>query len=117
MPSTKELRVWLLLGVGLLGVMLGWLLYDHLLWPTGDTPLEVVRHLQRHARLTRYGIGVFAGVVLSGMTRWVYWALCGALDTAKNEECAFQQTDAQALQDLYTRLESKYDVDQDQDIK
>jgi hypothetical protein len=117
MPSTKELRVWLLLGVGLLGVMLGWIIYDHLFWPTGGTPEEVVRHLQRHARLTRYFLVVFAGVVLSGMTRWVYWALCGALDTAKNEECALQQMDAQTWQDLYTRLESKYDVDRGQDIK
>jgi hypothetical protein len=117
MPSNKELRVWLILGVGLLGVMLGWIIYDHLLWPTRGTPEEVVRHLQRHARLMRYGIGVFAVVVLSGMTRWVYWALCGALDTAKNEECALQQMDAQALQDLYIRLESKDDVDHGRDVK
>ena len=64
----------------------------------------------------RWG-AVFAGVVLSGMTSWVYWALCGALDTAKNEECALQQMDAQTLQDLYTRLEFKHDVDRGQDIK
>jgi hypothetical protein len=88
MPSTKELRVWLLLGVGLLGVMLSWSIYDYILWPTGGTPEEVVRHLQRHTRLMRSCIGVCAGVVLSGMTRWVYWALCRALDTAKNEACA-----------------------------
>lgn len=117
MPSTKELRMWLLLGIGLVGVMLSWILYDHLLWPTGSTPEEVVRQGQRHTRLMRYVIVVVAGVMIIGMTRWVYWALCGTLDTAKNEECALQQMDAQTLQDLYTRLESKYDVDRGQDIK
>jgi hypothetical protein len=115
MPSKKELRVWLLLGVGLLGVMLGGIIYDHLRWPTGGTPEEVMRHLQRHTRLMRYFLVVFAGVVLSGVTRWVSWALCGALDTAKHEERAIQQMDAQALQDLYTRLEAKDDGDHDWD--
>jgi hypothetical protein len=111
MSSNRALRVWLLLGVGLLVVMLGWLIYDHLLWPTGGTPEEVVRHLQHHTQLLRYCFIVFAGVVLSGMTCWVYGALCRALDTAKHEESAMQQMDAQALQDLYIRLESKDDVD------
>jgi hypothetical protein len=103
MPSNKELRVWLLLGVGLLGGMLGWILYDHLRWPTGGTPEEVVRHLQHHTRLMRYFIIVFAGVVLSGMTRWVYWALCRALAPAKHEVYALQPRDAQDLRDFCTR--------------
>ena len=111
MSPAWELRLWLLVYVVLLGGMVGWSIYDHLLWPTGGTPEEVVRHLQRHTRLLRYGIIVFAGVVLSGMTRWVYGALCRALDTATHEESAMQQMDAQALQDLYTRLPAKDDVD------
>jgi hypothetical protein len=65
--------VWLLLGIGLLGGRLGWILYDHLLWPIGGTPEKVVRPLQRHTRLLRYGIVVFAGVVLSGMTPLGVW--------------------------------------------
>jgi hypothetical protein len=35
MPGNKELRVWCILGVVLLGVMLGWILYAQLLWPPG----------------------------------------------------------------------------------
>src|SRR2546427_8563764 len=108
MPSNTELRGWLILGVGLLGVMLGWLLYDYLFWSPGGTPEKVVRHVQRHTRLLRYFLVVFAGVVvLCGMTRWVYWALCTALDTVKNEERATKQMDTQTVRDLCTRLEAK----------
>jgi hypothetical protein len=95
------------------GGMLGWLLYDHLRWSPGGTPEEVVRHLQRHVRLMRYYIVVFAGVVLCGMTRWVYWALCRALAPAKHEAYARQQRDAQALWDFRTRRGAEYDVDDD----
>jgi len=49
------------------------------------------------------------------MTRWVYWALCEALDTAKHEDSAIEQMDAQALQDLYTRLEATDDIDHGRD--
>ncbi len=115
MPSTKELRVWLIVGVGLLAVMLGWSIADQLLCSTGGTQEEVVRHLQRHTRLVRSFLVVFAGVVISGMTRWVYWALCSALDTAKNEEHALQQMDAQALLDFGTRQEAKDGVDHGQE--
>ncbi len=107
MPSNTELRVWLILGVGLLGVMLGWILYDYLCWSPGGTPEEVVRHVQRHARLMRSCIGVCAGVVIIGMTRWVYWALCSALDTAKHEERAIQQMDTQVLRDFMAGLETE----------
>jgi len=115
MPSNTELRVWLILGVGLLGVMLGWILYDYFFWSPGGTPEEVVRHLQHHARLMRYFIVVFAGVVISGMTRWVYWALCRALDTVQHEERAIQQMDAQALLDLSTSRDATYGVDHGQE--
>jgi hypothetical protein len=115
MSSTKELRMWLLLGVGLLGVMLGWILYDYLLWPTGGTPEEVVRHVQHHARFMRYFIGVCAGVGLIGMTRWVYGALCRALDPAKYEVCAIQPRDTQDLRDFCTRRDAEDDVDDDWD--
>ena len=115
MPSTKELRLWLLVSVVLLGVMLGWSIYDQFRWPTGGTPEEVVRYLQRHARVMKYGVIVFAGVVLCGMTRWVYWALCRALDPAKYEVCALQPRDAQALRDFCTRRDAEYDVDHDWD--
>ena len=115
MPSTKELRVWLIVGVGLLAVMLGWSIADQLLCSTGGTQEEVVRHLQRHTRLVRSFLVVFAGVVISGMTRWVYWALCRALDPAKYEECAIQQMDTQALLDICTRREAEYDVDHGRD--
>ena len=115
MPSNKELRVWLIVGVGLLWVMLGWIIYDQILWPTGSTPEEVLRHVQRHTRLMRSCIVVFACVVISGMTRWVYWALCRVLDPAKYEECAIQQMDTQALLDICTRREAEYDVDHGRD--
>jgi len=55
---------------------------------------------------------VLAGMVASWIIRWVYWALCRALDTVKHEERASQQMDAQALLDLYTSLEAKDAVDQ-----
>jgi hypothetical protein len=103
MPSTKELRGWLLVSLVLLGVLRAWGLVDPVLWPTRGTPEEMVRHLQRHARFLRYGLGVFAGVVLCGMTRWVYWALCKALAPAKHEVCALHPRDAQALRDFCTR--------------
>jgi hypothetical protein len=115
MSSNKELRVWVIVGVGLLVVMLGWLMADQLLWSTEGTPEEVGRHLQRHGRLMRYGIGVCVSVGIIGMTRWVYWALCRALDTANNEEWAIEQMDAQAWGDLCTRWETEYDVDHDRD--
>ena len=90
MPSNKELRVWLILGVVFLWAWLAYIIADQFLWPTGGTPEEVLHHVQRHTRLMRYCIVVFAGVVISGMTRWVYWALCKALDPAKNEACTIQ---------------------------
>ena len=113
MPSTKELRGWLCLSIVFLGVLLAWSLVAPFLWPTGGTPEEGMRHLQRHARLLRYVLGVFAGVALCGMTRWVYWALCRALAPAKHEVCAFQPRDAQALRDFCTRPEAEDDVDDD----
>jgi hypothetical protein len=115
MSPAWELRLWLLVYVVLLGGMVGWSLYDQWSWSPSGTPEEVVRHLQWHARVMRYCLIVFAGVVLSGMTCWVYGALCRALDTAKHEESAMHQMDAQALQDLYIRLESKDDVDHDRE--
>jgi hypothetical protein len=115
MSSNKELRVWVVVGVGLLVVMLGWLMADQFLWPPEGTPEEIVRHLQRHARLMRYGIGVCASVGIMEMTRWVYWALCRALDTANNEAWAIEQMDAQAWRDLGTTWEAEYDVDHDGD--
>ena len=63
----------------------------------------------------KYGLMVCAGAVLSGMTRSVYWALCEALDTAKHEDSAIEQMDAQALQDLYTRPEATDDIDHGRD--
>ena len=115
MSPAWELRLWLLVYVVLLGGMVGWSIYDQWRWSPSGTPEEVVRHLQGHARVMRYCLIVFAGVVLSGMIRWVYGALCRALDTAKNEERALQQMDAQALQDLYTRLEVQDDIDDGRD--
>ena len=58
---------------------------------------------------------VFAGVVLCGMTRWVYWALCRALDTVQHEERAIQQMDTQALLDLSTSRDATYGVDHGQE--
>ena len=113
MPSTKELRGWLLVSLVLLGVLLAWSLVAPFLWPTGGTSEEGMRHLQRHARLLRYGLGVCAGVVLCGMTRWVYWALCRALAPAKHEVCALQSRDAQALWDFCTRRDTEDDSDDD----
>jgi hypothetical protein len=107
--------MWLLVSVVLLGVMLGWSIYDQCRWSPGGTPEEVVRHLQRHARLMRYYVVVFAGVVLCGITRWLYGALCRALAPAKHEVYARQPRDAQALRDFCTRRVAEYDVDDDWD--
>jgi hypothetical protein len=109
-PSTKGLRLWLFVSV-LLWAVLGWSLYDQLPWSPGGTPEEVGRHLQHHPRLMKYFIGVFAGVGLCGMTRWVYWALYRALDPAWYEVCAIQPSDAQALGDFCTRREAEDDAD------
>ena len=38
MPSNKELRAWLILGVVFLWAWLAWIIADQLLWPTGGTP-------------------------------------------------------------------------------
>ncbi len=107
----KGLRMWLLLGGVLLWVVLAWLIVEEILWPTGSTPEDLLHQRQRHTRVMRYGSGVVAGVVLLGMTRWVYWTLCTALDTVKNEGRITQQMDAQTLRDLCTGLEVEYDVD------
>ena len=115
MSPARELRVRLLVSVVLLGGMLGWIIYDQRSWAPGGTPEEVLRHVQRHTRLMRSCIVVFACVVISGMTRWVYWALCRALDPAKYEECAIQQMDTQALLDLSTSRDATYGVDHGQE--
>jgi hypothetical protein len=111
MAPARELRLWLLVYVVLLGGMVGWSIYDQWSWSPSGTPEEVERHLQRHARVMQYGILVFAGVVLCGMTRWVYWALCRALAPAKHEVGAIQSRDVQALQDFCTRRDAEDDVD------
>jgi hypothetical protein len=115
MSPAWELRLWLLVYVVLLGGIVGWSIYDQWSWSLSGTPEEVVRHLQRHARVMQYGIIVFAGMVLCGMTRWVYWALCRALAPTKHEVYALQPRDAQALRDFCTRREAEYDVDDDWD--
>jgi hypothetical protein len=115
MSPAWELRLWLLVYVVLLGGIVGWSIYDQWSWSLSGTPEEVVRHLQRHARVMQYGIIVFAGMVLCGMTRWVYWALCRALAPTKHEVYALQLRDAQALRDFCTRREAEYDVDDDWD--
>jgi hypothetical protein len=110
MSLAWELRLWLLVSVVLLGGMVGWSLSDQWRWSPSGTPEEVVRHLQRHARVMQYGIIVCAGVVLCGMTRWVYGALCRALVPAQHEVCALQPRDAQALQDFCTRRDAEDDL-------
>jgi hypothetical protein len=115
MSSAWELRLWLLVSIVLLGGMVGWSIDDQWSWSPSGTPAEVVRHLQGHARVMRYCLIVCAGVVLSGMTRWVYGALCRALDPAQYEVCAIQPRDTQALRDFCTRRDAEDDVDDDWD--
>ena len=97
----------LLLRIVLLEVLLAWSLVVPFLWPSGGTPETVGRHLQHHARVMRSFLIVLAGVVLCGMTRWVYWALCRALAPAQHEVGTIQPRDAQALRDLCTRRDAE----------
>jgi hypothetical protein len=46
MPSAKEMRCWIILGLLLFWANLAWMFYDQLTWVPGGSPQETLRQVQ-----------------------------------------------------------------------
>jgi hypothetical protein len=83
MPTTREMRVWFILGIVLLWVMLGWSIADQFLWSTGGMPVEMVRHAQRTTARLDWDRMVGMGFGALMLTRMAYCVLRTSRDSGK----------------------------------
>jgi hypothetical protein len=75
MPSAKEMRYWIVLGVLLLWATLAWTLYDQLTWAPGGSPPETLRPLQGTTGRLGWSSLVGMGFGSLMLTRRAYCAL------------------------------------------
>jgi hypothetical protein len=75
MPSAKEMRCWLVLGLVLLWATFAWTLYDQLMWGSGNSPQETLRQLQRTTGQLGWVSMVGMGFGALMVTRFAYCIL------------------------------------------
>jgi hypothetical protein len=75
MPSAKEMRYWIMLGLVLFWATLAWTLSDHLTGAPGDSPQESLRQLARTTGRLDWGRLVGMGFGALMLTRMAYCVL------------------------------------------
>lgn len=85
MPSAKEMRCWIVLGLLLFWATLIWTLYDQLRGGPGSSPQETLHQLQRTTVLLDWSRLVGMGYGAPLLTRMAYCVLRELRDSGRND--------------------------------